>query len=48
MTAIRYPSVDELGETAPDKIRAHIDRLFRVFFCDPEEPQSAASLIYIT
>ncbi len=48
MTAIRYPSVEELGETAPDQIRAHIDRLFRVFFCDPEEPQSASSLIYIT
>ncbi len=48
MATAQYPTVDQLGDTAPDAIRAHIDRLFRVFFCDPEEPQSAASLIYIT
>lgn len=48
MTTTQYPTPEQLGGTAPDAIREHIDHLFRVFFCDPEETQLATSLCYIT
>ena len=48
MTTTQYPTPEQLGGTAPDAIREHIDHLFRVFFCDPEETQPSTSFCYIT
>lgn len=48
MTSTQYPTLEQLADTAPDAIREHIDHLFRVFFCDPSEPQPPTSFHYIT
>ncbi len=48
VTSIQYPTIEQLGDTASDAIREHIDHLFRVFFCDPEETQPSTSFCYIT
>ena len=48
MTALQYPTVDQLGDTAPDAIRAHIDHLFRALFCPPGSLLTPACMRYIT
>ncbi len=48
MPTSQYPTLDQLAETAPDAIREHIDHLFRVFFCDPDQKHPSTSFHYIT
>lgn len=48
MSTSTYPTIEQLGASAPDAIREHIDHLFRVFFCDPGEDHPPTSFRYIT
>lgn len=44
----QFPTVDQLGDTAPDAIREHIDHLFRAFFCPPGSLLTPTCMRYIT
>ena len=48
MTTTSRPTLDQLGDTAPDAIREHIDHLFRGFFCPPGSLMTPTCMRYIT